>query len=177
MHLGLIQLRVPPNVKFEVDNCEAEWTFQQPFDLIHVRYMAGALKDWPQLARQCFENTAPGGWTEFQDFDPLYRAEDGSLSENAPVYGWVSTLLKASLDFGNEPCPGPNLAGWLKAAGFEDVQVDKFPVPIGPWPKDKHLVRAQFLLFMSFMPRYMEGSLRLLSPTPSSSPCELSEIR
>lgn len=140
MHTRLTFSRVPTNVKFEVDDCEAEWAFQHKFDMIHVRYMAAALKDWPNLVRQCYENTLPGGWTELQDFDLLYRAEDGSLPVDSPVSSWIHTLLKASRDFGNDPCPGENLGKWLLDAGFEDVQVDKFPVPIGPWPKDKHLV-------------------------------------
>jgi hypothetical protein len=133
-------LRVPPNVKFEVDDCEEPWTFQTPFDFIHVRYMAAALKDWPALARQCYLHTAPGGWVEFQDFDLVYHAEDGSMGEDLAVYDWVHTLLNAARDFGNDPCPGPKLEGWLEDAGFVNVRHEKFPVPIGPWPKDKHLV-------------------------------------
>lgn len=140
MHTGLTFSRVPPNVKFEVDDCEAEWTYQHKFDLIHLRYMAASLKNWPYMVRQCYENTLPGGWTELQDFDLLYHAEDGSLPEDAPLHKWITTLMDASRDFGNDPCPGEHLGQWMLDAGFEDVQVDKFPVPIGPWPKDKHLV-------------------------------------
>lgn len=132
--------RVPPNVKFEVDDCEEPWTFQQPFDFIHSRYMAAAIKDWPKLARQCFEHTTPGGYCEFQDFDLQYYSEDGSMTPEAPITDWVNTLLKASRDFGNDPHPGSKLGGWLEDAGFVDVRAEKFLVPIGPWAKDKHLV-------------------------------------
>lgn len=31
--------RVPPNVQFEVDDVENEWTYNTPFDLIHSRFM------------------------------------------------------------------------------------------------------------------------------------------
>ncbi|KAK2751586.1 hypothetical protein FQN55_000307 [Onygenales sp. PD_40] len=37
--------RVPPNVKFYVDNVEAQWTNEQPYDFVHVRYMAASIKD------------------------------------------------------------------------------------------------------------------------------------
>lgn len=47
--------RVPPNVRFEVDDVEDEWTYHQPFDYIHCRMMGNAIKDWPKLHRQCFE--------------------------------------------------------------------------------------------------------------------------
>jgi hypothetical protein len=47
-------LRVPPNVQFEVDDIEEEWTFKTPFDLIHVRFLACSIVDWPKLAKQCY---------------------------------------------------------------------------------------------------------------------------
>ena len=47
--------RVPPNVRFEIDDVEAEWTYHQYFDFIHCRFMAPAIRDWPRLVRQCFE--------------------------------------------------------------------------------------------------------------------------
>lgn len=151
MHV-LNSSRVPPNVKFEVDDCEAPWTFPQPFDFVHTRYLAAAIKDWPRLARQCFENITPGGYCEFQDFDINYYSEDGSLTPEAPVWDWLYTLLKASKDFGNEPCPGSKLGGWMEDAGFVDVKAEKFLVPIGPWPKDKHLV-SHLLLSSEFISR------------------------
>lgn len=48
-------IRTPANVHFEVDDCEAEWTYHSTFDYIHCRYMATAIKDWLRLLRQCFE--------------------------------------------------------------------------------------------------------------------------
>ena len=44
----------PPNVHFEVDDVEEPWTFSQPFDYIHCRYMVAAIKSWPSLVGQCF---------------------------------------------------------------------------------------------------------------------------
>lgn len=46
---------VPLNVQFEVEDVEEAWTFSQPFDYIHSRYMVGAIRDWPKLMSQCFE--------------------------------------------------------------------------------------------------------------------------
>lgn len=41
---------VPPNVKFMVDDAEAEWLFgADTFDLVHARFMCMAIKDWPRL--------------------------------------------------------------------------------------------------------------------------------
>jgi len=46
---------VPTNVRFEVDDAEEDWTYSQPFDYVHGRYMAAAIKDWPRLIQQCYE--------------------------------------------------------------------------------------------------------------------------
>lgn len=47
--------RVPPNVRFEVDDIENHWVYRSEFDYIHARYFAGAIKDWPNLLRQAFK--------------------------------------------------------------------------------------------------------------------------
>lgn len=54
-HQGLNRRRVPPNVRFEVDDVEADWTYHQKFDYIHCRFMGIAIKDWPRLVRQSNE--------------------------------------------------------------------------------------------------------------------------
>lgn len=134
--------RVPANVKFEIDDAEASWTFRHKFDYIHIRYLAAAIVDWPKLMRQVYDATEPGGWAEFQDFDLRYYSEDGSLKEGHKVQQWITTLLKAAEDFGRDPSPGAKLEGYMRDAGFEDVHQEKYRMPIGPWPKDKHLVRS-----------------------------------
>jgi hypothetical protein len=48
-------IRVPPNVRFEVDDIENEWTYSSPFDFIHCRAMAAVIANWPRLAKQCFQ--------------------------------------------------------------------------------------------------------------------------
>jgi len=137
---GLAPHRVPANVKFEIDDCEQPWTFQEKFDYVHARYLAAAIVDWPKLMEQAFTFTKPGGYAEFQDFDLTYRSEDGSMTPDRTALKWANELLKASRDFGHDPCPGAKLKGWMKDAGFENVVAQKYRIPIGPWAKDKHLV-------------------------------------
>lgn len=131
---------MPANVKFEVDDAEEPWTFQEGFNLVHVRYLAAAIVDWPKLMRQAFAHTKPGGWAEFQDFDLTYYSEDGSLKKEQNVSKWITTFNDAARRFGRDPCPGSKLEGWIKDAGFENVRHEKLRLPIGPWAKDKHLV-------------------------------------
>ena len=90
--------------------------------------------------RQAFEATEPGEWAEFQDFDLKYYSEDGSLKEEHSVQKWITKLLQAAENFGRDPSPGSKLEKYMKEAGFEDVHHEKYRMPIGPWPKDTHLV-------------------------------------
>lgn len=46
--------RVPPNLKFLIDDFEDEW-IDDEFDFIHARYLAGSVKDFPKLLRQAYE--------------------------------------------------------------------------------------------------------------------------
>lgn len=51
--------RVPPNVRFEIDDVEADWTYKQKFDYIHCRFMGNAIQNWPRLISQCFQCVFP----------------------------------------------------------------------------------------------------------------------
>lgn len=48
-------LRVPPNVQFEVDDIEEDWLYKSPFDFIHARFLALAVRNWPRLFQQTFK--------------------------------------------------------------------------------------------------------------------------
>ena len=109
--------------------------------------------------RQTFDATKPGGYAEFQDFDVTYYSEDGSLKPEHEMQKWISTLLNASRDFNRDPCPGSKLECWMKDAGFEDVRHERYRLPIGPWPKDKHLVSPH--CFTSLICQTSEIPLRL----------------
>ena len=46
---------VPPNLTFEVDDIESEWSYSGQFDFIHSRHLDFAIADWGKLARQCYQ--------------------------------------------------------------------------------------------------------------------------
>ena len=123
-------------------DAEDTWTFQDKFDFIHVRCLAAAIRDWSKLVRQAFDATQPGGYAEYQDFDLSIYSLDGSLISDLEVAEWISTLRDASCSFNRDPCPGPELEGWLKDAGYQDVHHEKFILPIGDWPQYPHLVMS-----------------------------------
>jgi hypothetical protein len=46
---------VPPNVEFQIDDLEEQWTFSNKFDYIHSTMMTASFKDWDNFLRQCYE--------------------------------------------------------------------------------------------------------------------------
>ena len=60
---------VSPNLEFQVDDCESEWTFGQPFDFVHMRILSGSIADWPKLMRSAYKNLKPGGYLEVVDWE------------------------------------------------------------------------------------------------------------
>ncbi|KIX03000.1 uncharacterized protein Z518_06550 [Rhinocladiella mackenziei CBS 650.93] len=139
---------IPPNTRFEIADIEDEWTFSAPFDFIYCRYMAGAIKDWPRLIQRSFENLKPGAWAEFADLDIEYYSQDGTLTEDHAIVRWIEIATRGMEDFGRTLRPGKKLEGWMRDAGFVNLQVVRDPIPVGPWPKDKKLKRIGLLNFI-----------------------------
>ncbi|KAH0429720.1 hypothetical protein CcaCcLH18_08263 [Colletotrichum camelliae] len=153
---------VPPNVKFEVDDVESPWIGPK-YDFIFSRTMAGAIADWPQLARNVFENTNPGGWAEFQDWDIVYHCDDGTLTEDTYTMKMDRMFLEACQMIGRDPCPGPQLDGWLREAGFVNIRHKMFKIPIGTWPKDAHLKDLGHMNVIQIMDGLEAYNLRLFT--------------
>ncbi|OJJ42564.1 hypothetical protein ASPZODRAFT_20334 [Penicilliopsis zonata CBS 506.65] len=129
---------LPPNCVFEIDDFEAEWEYNRPFDYVHGRELAGAVKDINRLAEQAFNNIKSGGYFELQAFTVKVYSDDGSLEERGPFTVQMCELIaQAGEKFGK---PMQNMDTWpaaLEAAGFLDVKTQVFKVPFSPWPKDE----------------------------------------
>ncbi|KKY22684.1 putative sam dependent [Phaeomoniella chlamydospora] len=44
---------VPPNLEFQIEDIEMQWTWSYDFTFIRARQLGGSIKDWPCLIRQC----------------------------------------------------------------------------------------------------------------------------
>ncbi|EFR01251.1 hypothetical protein MGYG_04255 [Nannizzia gypsea CBS 118893] len=132
-------LRVPPNLKFIVDDVEDEWGYENsPFDYIHGRFLIASIRNWPRLIQQSFNCTKPGGWVEFQDWDGTIRSDDDTL-KGTDLFKLQETVKEAFIEIGINSNPGAECGSWLKDAGFINITTQKYKVPLGTWPKDKHL--------------------------------------
>ncbi|KAI8167541.1 Secondary metabolism regulator LAE1 [Colletotrichum sp. SAR 10_65] len=128
----------PPNVKFEIDDVESPWLHPSKFDFIFSRYLAGSIGDWPKLVGNVYDNLNPGGWAEFQDYDFLFKSDDGSYKEEHHTWQWNTQFIDATVSIGRESRPGPKLEQWVRDAGFVNVRHFVHKWPIGPWPKDAY---------------------------------------
>ncbi|KAI8712755.1 hypothetical protein NCS52_01374500 [Fusarium sp. LHS14.1] len=141
---------VPPNCKFEVDDINKDWTFpENKFDLIHIRYMTGTVPDWTELLKKVHKHLKPGGWVEHVELWGDARSDDETLTPESPLKTWVKIFNEVGEKI-NRPFFW-NPVDPIKEAGFTNITEDKVKVPIGTWPKDKHLKQwgawnRQFLL-------------------------------
>ncbi|KAG0648618.1 Velvet complex subunit LAE1 [Hyphodiscus hymeniophilus] len=132
---------VPPNVKFEIDDAQLDWTWNENyFDFIHIRCLMGSIKDWPRLYNQAFCCTKPGGYIEHLDFDIQFTSDDGTVKEGDTMYDWSKIFIDAAEDITHQTFKIPRFSAQLiKEAGFVDVVEKKFKIPVGSWMADKKL--------------------------------------
>ena len=129
---------VPPNVKFEVDDCCDEWLYRNPFDFVHLRGMYGSIADWHQLYTQALQHLRPGGYIEQVEASAVVRSDDGSV-ENTKMKELGVLGEQATAKLGKSLSVVDEMKDGMIKAGFIDVTERSFKIPIGPWPKDQGL--------------------------------------
>ncbi|KAJ3459203.1 hypothetical protein MRS44_015276 [Fusarium solani] len=132
---------VPPNLKFEIEDCTQPWTFRpDTFDYIHMRYLVGSVKDWSSLFEQAFRACKPGGWVESFEGVPVMQSDDGSVPDDSAMAGWGKTFIEAGRKIGRSfTVVDDNVQEeGMTAAGLVDIESRIFKVPIGRWPKDQN---------------------------------------
>ena len=72
--------------------------------------------------------------------DTRIYATDGTLSPEHDIYKFHKLTSDAQERRGYCMSPGPRLEQWLLDAGFINVHAQKYMLPLGTWPKDKHYV-------------------------------------
>ncbi len=133
---------VPSNCRFELDNCEEEWTYaDNTFDYIHIRCLLGSIKDWAQVYRECLRCLKPGGWLEHTDYSIILQSDDGSVPSDSAFAEWNAIFKTAGEKTGRtfNVVENNKFVGWMEEAGFADVQVHQIKLPIGAWPADPRL--------------------------------------
>lgn len=131
---------VPPNCQFEIDDCEDEWTHEpNTFDFIHLRWLCGAISDWPKLYRQIHAHIKPGGWIQHLEISIEFKSDDDTVGPDHIMTQWSRTFIEAGDKMGKTFRIADNAAELIRQAGFTNVQESWYKVPVGPWSKDKKM--------------------------------------
>ena len=131
---------VPPNCKFEVDDFEEPWNFQQKFDLIHGRMLLTSIAEPQRLFKRAYDALKPGGWLEMQDLVMPLRADDDSIPEDSAYRRWNDLYTEACRDrMKRDPSWAERYKEWMEEAGFENVAELRYKWPQNPWPKNRDL--------------------------------------
>ncbi|QPC79169.1 hypothetical protein HYE68_009921 [Fusarium pseudograminearum] len=134
---------VPPNVKFELEDATNTWSWpDNDFDFIHIRYLIGTIADWGALFKEAFRCCKSGSYFESVEVNPLFKSDDESINNITPIQTWNKICRESEKAFGWSLCEVENDTQLLGEAGFVNLQVTDFKVPVGGWAKDINLQRV-----------------------------------
>ncbi|KAL6232819.1 hypothetical protein BDW75DRAFT_216698 [Aspergillus navahoensis] len=133
---------VPPNLEFQVDDFEDDWTFRRgSFDLIHARLLLASVSDYPRLLRQALSTLKPGGYLEMHEIDPGFECDDNTIPPDSSALLWSNLFFEGCRKIGH-PIPAPTeYKTLMEEAGFVDVKLRVMKRPTNVWAKEKHLKR------------------------------------
>ncbi|KAI0176546.1 S-adenosyl-L-methionine-dependent methyltransferase [Hypoxylon sp. FL1284] len=121
-----------PNCHFHVADVDEEWRFARPFDFIHVRSL-GEPADKRRLFQSIYDNLAPGGWVEFQEWILHAQSSDRSL-EGTAFQKWNKLMAEGIKKLGKSLFYILEYKDLLQQIGFQNVIELKYAVPTNSWP-------------------------------------------
>lgn len=126
--------QVPFNVEFHIEDAEEEWIRPaNEVDLVHIRNMAGAFRDWNFIYQQAFACIRPGGYIEVLDFDDHrgYKNFVSWFPEGSAIQLITNALRQASEMDGRPKGVAHMDRRYLIDAGFVDIQEMQHDIPLG----------------------------------------------
>ncbi|KAG0643522.1 S-adenosyl-L-methionine-dependent methyltransferase [Tuber brumale] len=166
---------VPPNCKFQVDDAEANWSFDESFDLIHSRHLMTSIRNWPRYLEQIYKAVKPGGWVQMVEHDFVLASDDNSLAPDGILQHWFD-LYHTAMDKVGLPCLSHKLEGMVQEAGFTEVTQKVYGLPWGPWAKDKKLKEIGAWMLTNTETSFEAYGLAFLTRVLGKSPEEAKEL-
>lgn len=125
-----------PNIDFQLADAQTQWTYHEPFDLIHIRGLSGAFTDWPLIYQQAYAHLKPGGYIEVADADPAGDTIFITPEATPNLLAYAAALRQTGDDSGYPRDLAHLRTNVFTAAGFEGIQAIERTFPIGIWPED-----------------------------------------
>jgi hypothetical protein len=152
-----------PNVQFQLDDAEEEWTYHEPFDLVHFRGLSGAFRDWSAVYQQAFKHVKAGGYIEVAESDPaadIMKLPKGANSYFNILVSAMQNTAEASGFLRGRDHLRPSA---LTSVGFVDVRIYDITVPVGTWPQDPRQKTLGKMALIAFLEGLEARSLRQLT--------------
>ncbi|KAH6949262.1 S-adenosyl-L-methionine-dependent methyltransferase [Fusarium avenaceum] len=133
---------VPPNLKFEIEDCTQSWTFApNSADYIHIRWLIGSIPDWNQFFKEAYKTCKPGGWVESFEPSGIITSDDDTVKESSALGQWGKLFIEGAKKFGMSFTVYEEelQREAMEAAGFVDIQTHELKTPIGNWTKDREM--------------------------------------
>ncbi|RYC60301.1 hypothetical protein CHU98_g5919 [Xylaria longipes] len=165
---------LPENCRFEIDDAEDEWTYNEPFSFIHGRALLSCFDDPSRVIQQAYENLEPGGYIELQDaLFPMYWI--GEPPRQSALYRWNELLMEGLRNIGRSWSNVVNYPRYFEEAGFEGITERRFYWPTSPWAKGKYF-KTVAMYFQEDMISGMEAiSMKVLQAT-GMTPTEIQDF-
>jgi len=104
-------------------------------------------------------NLRPGGWAEFQEFEPRAYCDDNTMPPDFCMVRFFEAVTSALRErLGWDVLVVDHLEADLRGLGFVNVQRRAYRVPIGLWPRDPKR-RDHAALFQEVLSEMLEGLL------------------
>lgn len=150
----------PPNLGFELDDAQEEWAYGEGFDLVHVRGLGGAFRDWEGVYGEVVKHLKPGGCFEIKDWGVIQLRVE-------PKDSWVSVFNGAVQSAAEKAGRLIGLEHLRKQiferAGLSVVKTKTFEVPLGPYETDPMKKVAGKMAMIAALEGLEAVSLRLLT--------------
>ena len=150
----------PPNVEFELDDAEEEWTYNDPLNFIHLRDMSGAFANWNFIYAEVYKHLTIGGSVEIADRGMIQLKNEPPNSYVKAFNGALqSAAEKAGRPIGLEHLERP----MVERAGLSFSKSRTFEVPLGTYPTDPVRKVAGKMAMIATLEGLEAVSLRLLT--------------
>ncbi|PSR99123.1 S-adenosyl-L-methionine-dependent methyltransferase [Coniella lustricola] len=139
--ISLIQptYSLPMNCSFEREDAEDEWMFDAPFDYIRWRLMASCFRSYKDMIYKVYAHLAPGGWAEFHEWAYEACADNAETEEyynGSALRKWLEYVVGGGASLGRDLRSPLHYRQWMIEAGFTEVTVRHFSVPLNGWPQE-----------------------------------------
>jgi hypothetical protein len=170
---------VPPNCFLQVDDVLQDWTWREPFDLIHMRLLLGAFTppEWSDVYGKCFSALKSGAYIEQLELDVRVMSDDASLAPDSLLANWGQTFLDCAPRAGRPLDTQLTMKAQIEDAGFVDVQEQLYKRPIGSWPRDRLLKDAGRINLVHWSSGLEGWAMFLLTRWGSPEPWSADEAR